>query len=142
MLNRHVRLNMAQTALLLSPGLSYLRTPAHCQGPTPCRHPIHRQMLLALPSKCIQNPTTFTISAATTLVPATTISHLDYYYWSLTGFPASTLVPRKSILNIPARGIHLKQATPLLIIYMMSLPCSKFPSGFSTHLELMPKSFK
>lgn len=139
MLDRHVRLSMSQRALLLSPSLSHLR---ERQDPTPCSRPIHRQMLLALPSKCIQNLTTFTISAAITLVPATTISHLDYYYRSLTGSPASILVPLKSILNVPARGIHLKQATPLLIIYMMSLPCSKSPNGFSSRSELMSKSFK
>lgn len=125
MLNRHVRHNLCPKLSCYYqpksavPDRSLLR---ECQLQLPRTHTLQSSNpsanALLLPSKCSQNLTTFVTPVA--LVPATSISHLDYCYCSLTGLPVSTLVPLQSILNIPARGIHLKHITPLLKILQWS----------------------
>lgn len=77
-----------QTCVLLSNGSPPFSPP--CPGPKPTYflldsrfsfipHPIHHQALPALPSKYIWNLTICTTSSANNLLPATRVSHLEYY---------------------------------------------------------------
>lgn len=142
MLNRHVRLNMAQTALLLSPGLSHLGTADSLPRP---------HTLQSSNSQANAIGSTFQMYPESDHFHHLCCHHFSPSYHHLSPgllllvpnwFPSFHPCSPKVYSQHTSQRDPFEKATPLLIIYMMSLPCSKFPSGFSTHLELMPKSFK
>lgn len=112
-------------------------------------------MVLALPSECIQNPTTSYHLHATTPVQAPVFCHLDYCSMLLIGLPAAALVCLWSIFNtadwmmlLKYKSAQVKNLWGLLIprgvkpkvltvAHKISFSCSPSRARWSRHTRLL-----